>query len=147
MMLSPATHFVLGFDSFVVCLALGPSRFSVASRYLLAAAFGTCDALAMLLGAAHPLHAAWPGLAPFLLAACLTFVFLFPSRARALAFVLPVPLAWDNFVDGANGLAASPADALSTGLISASLALAGLYLSAALVGVRRRWTSSAACWR
>ena len=135
-MLSPATDFILGLDGFVFCLVLGRSCFSPSRRILLAMAFGFCDALATLLGAGFPPHAVWPGLVPCVTAACLTFAFLLPSQARALAFVFPVPLSLDNFVDAANGHVAPLVHAVSIGVLSASLALAGLYF-AAVVAARR----------
>ena len=96
-------------------------------------AFGACDALAMLAGAACGMRMPWEGLVPSVLAASVLLVLLFPARARTLAFCLPVPLALDNFLASArHGTTLSLADAALTAAVSASLAFAGLYLGASL---------------
>ena len=145
MTFSLTTAFTLGLDGFIVCVALGPLRFGPAGTRLLAMAFGACDALAMLAGAAWGMRMPWEGLVPSVLAASVLLVLLFPARARTLAFCLPVPLALDNFLASArHGTTLSLTDAALTAAVSASVAFAGLYLGASLArGALSRRTSRA----
>jgi hypothetical protein len=142
MTLSLTTAFALGLDGFIVCVALGSQRFGPSRTRLLALAFGACDALALLAGAAwgrpFPMM---EGVVPIIVAACVVLVFAFPERARMLAFVLPIPLAFDNVVATAGHGSALPfADAALTAAVSAVLAFAGLSLGARLASgaVRNR---------
>jgi putative Mn2+ efflux pump MntP len=140
MTLSLTTAFALGLDGFIVCVALGSQRFGAVATCRLAMLFGTCDALAMLAGAAWGRPLPLEALVPGVVAGALMLVLLFPARARALAFLLPVPLALDNFVASAgHGTALPLAGAALSGAASAVLACAGLALGAGFASSAARF--------
>jgi putative Mn2+ efflux pump MntP len=142
-MISLPLALLLSLDSFVVCIALGTFVSGRATRRRLVLAFGGCDALATLAGAAHgPLATiGWMGNAgPALLGVYGIAVLLAGWWGRAVAgdrrvlFALPVLLSLDNLVVGA-GSTAGIATALwsaMAGLASGTMALAGLMLGEAL---------------
>jgi len=131
MTLSLASVLALGLDGFIVCVGLGTLRFGWTRRYLLATMCGITDAVAMAAGAAYGLRVSWENLIPGIVAAWLLVILLSGKRARALAFSLPIPLAFDNLVAGASyPIRPSLTDIAVAGAVSAALAFAGLCLGA-----------------
>lgn len=114
----------LALDSGLCCFAIGwtPLVWSTGAR--LALAFGACDAIASAAGVLcnHPL-APPPTLVVYL--CCAGLLGLATRYSRKLVYALPVLLSLDNFASG-SGLG----NAVSDGIGSAMLALAGLSLGA-----------------
>jgi hypothetical protein len=118
----------LGFDSFLVCLAIGCCAWSWPERFQFAVAFGTCDAAATLLGSMWP-HLLSPPLALLVYLPCVCLLAPAAQNRRVLLYALPLLCSVDNLF---GGLPASTAPALGAG--SATMAFLGLSLS----GVGRR---------
>ena len=116
--------FLLGFDSFLAGLAIGPIVSSWSARAWLVGLFGLCDGVATLLGAAGPhLVPEPPAAALYLLGVVL--VILAARRSRAWLYAMPVLFSLDNFA------AAGPAsDAPALAVSSAAMAALGLALGA-----------------
>jgi putative Mn2+ efflux pump MntP len=139
----------LGFDSFIVSLALGPLLDCRLARVRLALLFGACDALATLLGAAvvgryvggwsigqaAPMSAAAYGL--FVLAAASFGRSRLTTRARPRSLLLlPLLMSVDDLAQGAAGGPFTTnllPHSLLLGVTSGSMALLGLLLGGALV--------------
>lgn len=116
------TMFLLGFDSLLAGLAIGPilsSRRGLAAFVLL---FGVCDGAATLLGAAVPHFVPEPPAAALYLIAVMLII-QGARRSRAWLYAMPVLFSLDNL---AGGSAAS--DALGLALSSAAMAGIGLTL-------------------
>jgi putative Mn2+ efflux pump MntP len=145
---------LLGIDSFIACIALGP----IISRRLyvpIAAMFGICDGLGFLLGSAFHwsmpdsvgtnlptviltlLGLYWVGIACFCAFAGTSQNYL--ASSRWLMWILPVVLSLDNvtygLVDGIPAHASVWVSAGEQALSSALLAAAGLAVGIALVRV------------
>jgi hypothetical protein len=150
----------LGIDGFVACAAIGlleqnargswsfraiqtpgDSAFghrapggAIAQRLPLVAWFGVCDGLGLLAGHAMHLSPAWGAAWEPAMAALWTMLalLLIVTRSRPLLYLLPVLLAFDNFVAGtATTQAALPLDAVLSCLASATMAAAGLFVGRA----------------
>ncbi len=118
------TMFLLGFDSLLAGLAVGPILSSWRGRALFVALFGLCDGIATLLGAAVPhLVPEPPAVALYLLGVVL--IIQGARRSRAWLYAMPVLFSLDNLAAGSPA-AAAPALALS----SAAMAAVGLALGA-----------------
>ena len=120
----PLIHLpLLGLDSFVAGLLIGPLLRSRQHRALLAGAFGICDGLGTWVGALLP-HSLpdTPDVAFYALAA-LAVVIAARRSARWLA-VVPALLALDNLMAGAPA-----ASALALAVSSGLMAWAGMTLS------------------
>jgi hypothetical protein len=123
---------LLGSDSLLAGVVIGPVVRTRARRVGLALAFGACDGIAALLGAGYP-HAGpeLPGGLLYALAAAATV--LAARRSAGWLLVGPVLLSLDNLASGAPASAALP-----LAVSSAALAFAGLAMSAALTRAARR---------
>jgi putative Mn2+ efflux pump MntP len=149
------TGLVLGFDSFLVCLALGTLPQASARRKQLALSFGLCDGAATLIGsvvATDRLRSTLDGsnwLGPAAVACYGAYVLFLAWRAqnvstklastRWIAFGLPLCLSVDNLVTGLGGQAAEAPflTAVVYGVISGGLALLGLVAGSSLVSRTR----------
>lgn len=115
-----------GLDSALCCVALGAATLSWRVRFRLAFAFGLCDTAGSMLGSV--LDRPWPlppGLALYLSFAVL--LGLAVRRFPRLLWATPIVLSLDNLAIGGH-----LGDALADGMGSASLALLGLVVGAAL---------------
>jgi hypothetical protein len=122
------TMFLLGFDSLLAGLAIGPMLSSWRGWVVFVLLFGTCDGAATLLGASVPhLAPALPTAALYAIAVAL--IIQGARRSRAWLYAMPVLFSLDNL---ATGSAAS--DALAVALSSGAMAGMGL----ALGGLGRR---------
>jgi putative Mn2+ efflux pump MntP len=141
--------FLLGLDGFLACTALGPQQYVKSHRYRLAAAFGLCDALALVVGGilvnartqyavSFANHAA-----PFLIAAYGVYVAIEAiseggtgCRRPSLVYLLPVIMSIDNFTAGlVLGYARSSIiiPAIMSILVSSAMALLGLEAGSTVV--------------
>jgi hypothetical protein len=139
---------LLGLDSLIVCLAIGPIV-EPRSRVKLAAMFGVADAIAFLVGAGLGLRLLSDGastvLTPGLLVAMGLYLLVVATGTRQVAarwpvWVLPIALVFDNLTYGLVGDHAAGslfAHAGEQALSSATLALVGL-VAGALVPVMQR---------
>jgi hypothetical protein len=119
----------LGVDGFVACAAIGLLGKAIGQPIPFVAWFGVCDGLGLLTGHAIRLSPAWSAAWEPAMAALWMIVaaLLIVARSRPLLFLLPVLLAFDNFLAGASATpAAAPLDAVLAGVASATLAAAGL---------------------
>jgi hypothetical protein len=108
-------------DSGVGAIAVGTLPMSRSERFKLAAAFGICDALASLVGSSVSLVVFDPpAFVLYLICAALMGFALRGSRTSRYGLALALSL--DNLM-----MCRSPGAALTGGLFSAILALAGLY--------------------
>ena len=134
---------LLGSDSFIVSLALGPLITRPPARRRLALAFGTCDAVATVVGLVLHWHipGGWvTGAAPVLAFAYGSYLLVIarvsPARLRRWpAYLLPALLSLDNLAYGsaARSLGAGILPhALVLGASSGALALTGLVAGGAL---------------
>jgi hypothetical protein len=139
---------LLGLDSLIVCLAIGPIV-EPRSRVKLAAMFGVADAIAFLVGAGLGLRLLSDGastvLTTGLLVAMGLYLLVVATGTRQVAarwpvWVLPIALVFDNLTYGLVGDHAAGslfAHAGEQALSSATLALVGL-VAGALVPVMQR---------
>ena len=129
---------LLGFDSFLAGLAIGPILSSWSARAWIVALFGLCDGLASLLGTAAPhLVPELPAAALYLLGVVL--VILGAQRSRAWLYAMPVLFSLDNLA------AAGPAsNAPGLAVSSAAMAAAGLALGALGRHAAHRFVATAA---
>ncbi len=121
----------LGVDGFVACAAIGLVGGVIGRPLPFVAWFGVCDGLGLLAGHAMHLSPVWGAVSEPAMAALWTMLalLLIVSRSRPLLFLLPVLLAFDNFLAGAAGT--QPVlllDVVLTCLTSAMLAAAGLVI-------------------
>jgi hypothetical protein len=130
--------FLLGFDSFLAGLAIGPILPSWSARAWIVGLFGLCDGLASLLGTAVPhLVPELPAAALYLLGVVL--VILAAQRSRAWLYAMPVLFSLDNLA------AAGPAcNAPGLAVSSAAMAAAGLALGALGRYAAHRFVATAA---
>ena len=117
---------LLGIDSLLVGLVIGPVVRTRARRAGLALAFGGCDGVATLLGACCP-HAVPDLPGGLLYAGAAAAVMLAARRSAGWLLAAPLLLGLDNLASGAPASAALPLAASS-----AAMAWAGLAASAAL---------------
>jgi putative Mn2+ efflux pump MntP len=159
------TGLLLGFDSFLVCLAVGALPQRAVRRSQLALAFGLCDGFAAWAGSVVGMQwlrstsASSEWLGPAAVAAYGVYILYLalrsgdlaanPGAARWLAFGLPVCLSLDNLVAGvATPASAVPAilPALAFGVMSGGLALVGSRVGSAVRARSRfrvRWLGGA----
>jgi putative Mn2+ efflux pump MntP len=138
--------FALALDGFVVCTGLGPLQSTRRAQWLLSAAFGLCDALAMVIGATIATEcmksavSSVDRIAPILIAGYGLYVLALAWSGRAIArggvfvFLFPVLMSLDNFTAGL-ATANSPTIlvlAFTMALTSGAMAYLGLRLGAAL---------------
>jgi len=129
------TIFMLGLDGFVVCVGLGSLENGRRLRYPLLALFGLCDGTATLIGALNgPFSPFWTWCAAY--GVCVLALawrgWVIPA-VQPLMLLLPILLALDNLTVAvaSDGLPIG-AHAVVTGLVSGSMAFAGLSLGSAL---------------
>jgi hypothetical protein len=139
---------LLGLDSLIVCLAIGPIV-EPRSRVKLAAMFGVADGIAFLVGAGLGLRLLSDGASTVLTTGLLVAMGLYllvvaagtrQVSARWPVWVLPIALVFDNLTYGLVGDHAAGslfAHAGEQALSSATLALVGL-VAGALVPVMQR---------
>jgi hypothetical protein len=145
-----ASHVPYGLDSFIFCLGLGPFCRSRRSWLFMASAFGVADGAGALLGS--QLSALWPdcSLASAIGAAAVAAygVLVLVATAKIRAIVaspaslacLPILFSLDNLAAAAStGRAPVGAEVAATTITTASLALLGCGLGAALI---RGWPAS-----
>jgi hypothetical protein len=126
---------VLGADSGLFCLAMGPLALSHNDRIRLALAFGICDAAASVFGLRLQ-YSTLPRLPEFwLYLGCAVVLGLAARRNRSFLYGVPVLLSLDNLT---TGLPIGPA--IAAGICSSTLAAIGLFAGA--VG---QWAARAAC--
>jgi hypothetical protein len=130
--------FLLGFDSFLAGLAIGPILSSWSARAWIVGLFGLCDGLALLLGTAG-LHLVPepPAAALYLLGVVL--VILAARRSRAWLYAMPVLFSLDNLA-----AAGSASDAPALAVSSSAMAAAGLALGALGRHAAHRFVAAAA---
>jgi hypothetical protein len=130
--------FLLGFDSFLAGLAIGPILSSWSARAWIVGLFGLCDSLASLLGTAAPhLVPELPAAALYLLGVVL--VILAAQRSRAWLYAMPVLFSLDNLA-----AAGSASDAPALAVSSSAMAAAGLALGALGRHAAHRFVAAAA---
>jgi len=125
---------LLSLDSLVVSVALSPLLRSPRQRWFLAALFGLCDGLAVVLGVAWRFRLA-PVIAPIfaLVFGAYFLAPLFWNKFRAdlrLVFILPLLLSLDNFAYGIESreiYGPVAVHAVVLGLVSFALAALGLF--------------------
>lgn len=125
----PMAIFLLGFDSLIAGLMIGPALSLWRDRALFALLFGICDGAATLLGAVVPHFVPEPP-AVLLYLLAIPLVILGAWRSRGWLYATPVLFSLDNF---AASSAASDAPGLALGsaaMAAAGLALGGLSLRA-----------------
>ena len=122
------TMFLLGFDSLLAGLAIGPILSSRRGWAVFALLFGVCDGAATLLGAAVPHLMPEPPIAALYLIA-VALIIQGARRSRVWLYAMPVLFSLDNLAAGG-----AASDALGLALSSAAMAGMGL----ALGGLGRR---------
>jgi hypothetical protein len=120
--------FLLGFDSLLAGLAIGPILSSWHERTVFVLLFGVCDGAATLLGAAVP-HLVPDPPAAMLYLLMVALIIQGARRSATWLYAMPILFSLDNLVAGS-----AASDAL--GLAVSSAAMAGIGL--ALGGLGRR---------
>lgn len=140
---------LLGLDSLIVCLAIGP-LVEPRSRLKLAALFGVADGMAFLVGAGLGVRLLSDGASTVLTTGLVVAMGLYllvvaagtrQAAARWPVWVLPIALVFDNLTYGLVGDHAAGslfAHAGEQALSSATLALVGLVAGALIPVVQRR---------
>jgi hypothetical protein len=132
------TMFLLGFDSLLAGLAIGPILSSWRGRAVFALLIGVCDGAATLLGAAVPhLVPELPSAALYLIAVAL--IIRGAQRSRTWLYAIPVLFSLDNVAFGS-----APSDALGLALSSAAMACLGLALGGLGRGAAIRFAAAGA---